>query len=94
MYNEKLGRTSLRQGDVSHAKASFTEAISIATAVGTMDPVLADAYAGMARCLREEGQTDYAVKFFKKALEAGPISPSRLRIEKELKDLGGSGRIH
>ena len=94
MYNEKLGRTSLRQGDVSHAKASFTEAISIATAVGTKDPVLADAYAGMARCLREEGQTDYAVKFFKKALEAGPISPSRLRIEKELKDLGGSGRIH
>jgi len=90
IYNEKLGRTSLQQGDIAHAKASFTEAIRVATSVGVKDPVLADAYAGMARCLREEGKIDYAVKFFNKALAAGPISPARLRIESELKELPAS----
>lgn len=86
-YIEKIGRTSLKESDCAGAMRSFAEAIRYARATGVKDPVVADAYAGIARCLLEEGKADYAEKFFHKALEAEPNSPTRVRIQSELKDL-------
>lgn len=86
-YHEKMGRNSLKDGDCDRAKKSFREALKLAAATEVDDPVVADANAGIARCMLEEGKDDYAEKYFKKALEAGPSSRTRLAVEKELKAL-------
>lgn len=86
-YNEKMGRSAYKEGDCQQAKKSYAEAIRLAAAAEVEDPIVADAYAGMARCLLEDGQDDYAERYFKKALGAGPDLRTRTVVEKELKAL-------
>lgn len=88
-YSEEAGRASLKDGDIASAKASFTQAIRIASAAGVKDAVVADAFAGMGECLTKEGKKDYAVKFFNKALGLGPSPPTQILIQKDLDSLAG-----
>jgi hypothetical protein len=88
-YDERTGRDLAKDGDVAGAKAAFSEAIQLAFRARLKDPVVADAYAGMARCLVRERRNDYAVRFFNKALEAGPTPEARVLILRELDALSG-----
>ncbi|MDD5304131.1 MAG: PorV/PorQ family protein [Elusimicrobia bacterium] len=83
--NEKRGRNALNGCDCAKAKSFFAEAIAAASAGGLKDPVVADAYAGMGRCLLEDGKIDDASKFFKAFVE-GP-SPETERLVREEREI-------
>lgn len=84
--NEKMGTSSYHEGDCSSAKNYFARAIRAATAAAVEDPAVANAYAGMGRCLIEEESFDDAAKFFK-ALEEGASAETRRLVEEELETL-------
>ncbi len=86
-YHERLGRIAMKEGDCPRAKAHFMEGLKFAAATGLSDPSVADAYAGMGQCLAQQNNEAYAVKFFKKAIEAGPSAETRLLIEAQLQSL-------
>ncbi|MFA6318070.1 MAG: PorV/PorQ family protein [Elusimicrobiota bacterium] len=85
--HERLGRASYLERDFRKAKASFTEAIRLASELGVKGAGVGDAYAGMGLCLAEEGSDAYAKKFLLKALEAGPSAPARKEVKEELRRL-------
>lgn len=81
------GMFALNANDYPAAKGFFSQAVLLADSSGVKDTSVADAYAGMALCLVEEGQGDAAIKFFNKALEAGPRPEAMLLIQKGLETL-------
>jgi hypothetical protein len=84
--SEQLGRNAFDDEDFAGAKNLFAKAIRAASAAGVKDPVVADAYAGMGRCLLEEGKVDDAAKFFR-AFEEGGGAETRRLVEEELETL-------
>jgi len=86
-YYQRMGKISLAQGDVRDAKNAYTEALSLAGRLGMTGPEVADAYAEMGMCLLEEKNNVYALKYFKKALEAGPSPKVRKLAEKHIQGL-------
>jgi hypothetical protein len=82
LYYERMGTIARFQGDMAEAKYSYAEAMKEASTLGLSDPVVADTYTGFGLCLVAEGDTNLAVKFFKKALEVG-ASPRTTNLLKE-----------
>jgi hypothetical protein len=88
-YHERLGTIALRSGDVPKAKASYMEALRVAVALGSRDASVADAYTGMGLCLMRQKDSEYASRFFLKALEANPSPATRAVAEEQLRALKG-----
>lgn len=81
------GMLALNENDYAAAKGFFSQAVLLADSCAERNSYVADAYAGMGMCLVEEGQTDEAMKFFDKALEAGPRPEAMLLIQRGLETL-------
>lgn len=79
--NERLGRDAITNEDIAGAKNFFAQALRAASAAGVKDAVVADAYAGLGRCLLEEGKVEDAAKFFKASEEGGSAETRRLVVE-------------
>ncbi len=78
---------ALNANDYPAAKGFFSQAVVLADSSGVNNASVADAYAGMGLCLVAEGQGDAAIKFFNKALAAGPRPEAMLLIQKGLESL-------
>jgi tetratricopeptide (TPR) repeat protein len=72
LRSERLGYISLLKGDAAAARRHYSDALSFAVDRDIKDINVADAYEGMGRCLLIEGNTPYALRFFKKAFELSP----------------------
>lgn len=86
-YHERLGQLHFASGDCAKAKSQYVEALKLAAALGFSDPSVADAYFGLGRCLRQQGNASYALKFMHKALESGASAQTRLAVQAELEQL-------
>lgn len=84
LYYERLGHVALRENDLGKAQTLYMEALTLAAGLGLSDPSVADANAGMGVCLMRKKKTGYALKFFHKALEAGPSAQTRRYVEKQM----------
>jgi tetratricopeptide (TPR) repeat protein len=71
-YYEQLGYIAWLKKEVAVARDFYTEALKLAMTAGLREPVVAEAYTGLAMCAYEDGDRSYALKVFKKALEANP----------------------
>ncbi|MFH2201490.1 MAG: PorV/PorQ family protein [Elusimicrobiota bacterium] len=86
-YRERLGTIALRRNRLYQAKTYYQEGIKIAIQLSLGGAAVADAYAGIGRCLVKEGEFDRALQFFLKALQAGPSAASRADINRSVRQL-------
>ena len=85
-YGEMMGRNEFEECNYAEAKRFFARAIRTAYVSRVKDPAVGEAYAGMGRCLLEEGDVAGAAMFFK-AAEAGHSPETRRLVEEELETL-------
>jgi len=86
-YLARMGRIAYLEKNCASAKARFTDALRLAIRLRMMGADAAQAYAGMGLCLEEERNNPYAMKFYRKALEAGADSKTRRLVQERLKNL-------
>lgn len=84
LYPVMIGKLAFTKGDCPRAVDAFQSAIERARTAAFAGEAVADAYAGIGRCLSKEGDVKNAASFFKKALEAGPSEQTRRQVQDEL----------
>jgi hypothetical protein len=91
-YLERWGAVLYQTGNLAAAEFSYRDALRTAARLGVRGAVVAEAYAGLARCRRAAGDRAGAADMLRKALESCPSARSRGGMEAELKALEAGGR--
>ena len=86
-YLERMGGLALMEKQYDRASGYYHDAIALAIRLGFADKTVAEAYAGMGRCLLEKKNLSYAAKFLRKSLEVGPSPETAKDVQQLLQKL-------
>ncbi|MDX6770623.1 MAG: PorV/PorQ family protein [Elusimicrobiota bacterium] len=84
---ERRGTALMRSGKPGTARESFTDAIKEALRLGVKDAAVTDCYVGLGLISVSEGNNEYALRLFLKALHLDPAPATKALLESKIADL-------
>lgn len=84
---ERRATAQLRSGKAAQARETYTDSIKEALRLGVKDGAVTDAYVGLGLISVAEGNSEYALRLFLKALHLDPKPETKTMLETRIADL-------
>ncbi len=84
---ERRGTALLRSGKPGTAREAYTDAIKEALRLGVKDAAVTDCYVGLGLISVAEGNSEYALRLFLKAMHLDPKPETKAMLESKIADL-------